>query len=131
MWPEWNGSGLYTAIMAALLLPSTTSAQCPCNTSANYALLMDFYTNSTGWINSSGWGDPLVPICEWYGISCSGANISYIALKNNCISGTLPPSWSSMTQLLQLYLYSNSLTGPLPPSWSSMTQHLCYGVCRL
>ena len=54
------------AIMAVLLLPSTTSAQCPCNTSANYAILMDFYTNSTGWINSSGWGDPSVPICDWY-----------------------------------------------------------------
>ena len=131
MGPEWNGSGLYTAIMAALLLSLRTAVQCPCNTSSIYAILMDFRTTTTGWINSSGWGDPLVPICDWHGISCSGANISYIALNNNGISGTLPPSWSNMTQLQGLDLSSNSLTGPLPPSWSSMTQHLCCGVCRL
>ena len=54
MGPEWNGSGLYTAIMAALLLSLRTAAQCPCNTSSNYAILMDFRTTTTGWINSSG-----------------------------------------------------------------------------
>ena len=84
---------------------------------------MDFYSTTTGWINSYGWGSTSVPICNWHtGITCNGTDIAGINLGGNGITGTLPPSWSSMTQLQQLGLYSNNLTGTLPPSWSSMTE---------
>ena len=85
-------------VLVSLLLSPTASAQCPCNTTSNYALLMDFYTTTARWFNSSGWGDPSVPICDWHGISCSGSNVTSIQLQSNGISGTLPPSWSSMTE---------------------------------
>ena len=113
---------MVTALVLSLLLPPTTSASCPCNTTSNYALLMDFYTTTTGWINNHGWGDPTVAICDWWGIACSGTNVTSILLQSNGISGTLPPSWSNMAQLQLLALYSNNLTGTLPPSWSSMAQ---------
>ena len=45
---------LFPAIVFSLLLPPTISALCPCNTTSNYALLMDFYTTTTGWISSFG-----------------------------------------------------------------------------
>jgi hypothetical protein len=110
-------------LVLLLFLPFTTSAQsCPCNTSSNYALLMDFYTTTTGWIYSYGWGNTSVPICNWHGIACNGPDIAGISVEDNNITGTLPPSWSSMTQLQGLDLYSNYLTGTLPPSWSSMTE---------
>ena len=121
-------------VLSLFLHPPTASAQsCPCNTSSNYALLMDFYSTSTGWIHSNGWGDTSVPICSWWGdyysivdngvaVVCNGTNIAGIKLQDNGITGTLPPSWSGMTQLQWLDLYSNSLTGTLPPSWSNMTQ---------
>ena len=138
-------------LVLLLFLPFTASAQCLCNTPSNYALLMDFYTNTTGWIHSNGWGNTSVPICSWWG-SCTASNpcgwwwtydnggplidntgivcndngdgtdIAGINLQGNGITGTLPPSWSNMTQLQWLWLYSNSLTGTLPPSWSSMTE---------
>ena len=115
-------------LVLLLLLPPTASAQCLCNTPSNYALLMDFYSTTTGWIHSYGWGDPSVAICSWRGtygndaIGCNGTDIALICVEDNNITGTLPPSWSNMTQLQVLYLYSNSLTGTLPPSWSSMTE---------
>ena len=120
---------LFPALFLSLLLPPTPSATCPCNTTSNYALLMDFYTTTTGWITSDGWGDLSVPLCSWwgtnlngYGITCDGTDIAGISLETNGITGSLPVSWSSMTQLQQLYLNSNSLTGTLPPSWANMTQ---------
>jgi hypothetical protein len=48
-------------------------------TTSNYAVLMDFYT-TTGWINSSGWGDR-------NGIGCSGQYVTSIALGSNGIVG--------------------------------------------
>ena len=149
----------HIALVAALLPPPTTTASaqsCPCNTSSSYALLMDFYTTTIGWIIIQGWGNTSVPICSWYGeIRCSSQDIVTIKVSNNNITGTLPVSWANLTQLRELFLHdnsltgtlppswssmsqlsfvdlsSNSLTGTLPPSWSNMTQHLCYGVCRL
>ena len=99
--------------MALLLFSS--AAQCLCNTTSNYVLLMDFYATTTGWINSSGWGNTSVPICNWYGISCSGKYIADIILPSNGITGTLPPSWGNLTQLQQLDLDGNGLSGHLPP----------------
>ena len=64
---------MVTAVVLSLLLPPTSSAQCPCNTPTNYAYLMDFYSTTTGWVNQDGWGDPLVAICDWHGIGCSGS----------------------------------------------------------
>ena len=100
-------------LVLLLLLPFTASAQCPCNTSSNYALLMDFYSTTTGWINSDGWGNTSVPICSWWGtyefngaavtgwnggITCNGTGITEIYLGYNNITGTLPASWSNMTE---------------------------------
>ena len=40
----------------------------------------------------------------------------------NQFTGTLPASWSTMTQLAALNLDPNNITGPLPMSWSKMIQ---------
>ncbi|KAK7199218.1 Leucine rich repeat N-terminal domain containing protein [Novymonas esmeraldas] len=37
------------------------------------------------------------------------------------LSGTLPASWSRLTQLTTVFLAGNALTGPLPGAWSSLT----------
>ncbi|CUG77729.1 GP46-like surface antigen, putative [Bodo saltans] len=37
------------------------------------------------------------------------------------LSGSLPPEWSSMSKLRQLYIFGTNLSGTLPSSWSNMT----------
>ena len=39
--------------------------------------------------------------------------------NNNNITGALPYAWSNMTALRRLQLSGNALAGPLPPAWSS------------
>lgn len=41
--------------------------------------------------------------------------------SNGPISGSLPSSWSALTQLQTLQLANSRLTGNMPPSWSSLT----------
>ncbi|CUG94400.1 GP46-like surface antigen, putative [Bodo saltans] len=54
---------------------------------------------------------------EW----SSMTQISTLALYINHLSGSLPSEWSPMTGLTNLQLYSNSLSGSLPSAWSSMS----------
>ena len=59
---------------------------------------------------------PLRSLNTW-GMCCCA-----IKTKQNSLNGSLPDSWSSMSQLSYVDLSSNSLTGTLPPSWSNMTE---------
>ena len=90
---------IFLGLVATTLLPLGDAAQCPCNTTSNYALLMDFYTTTTGWINSFGWENSSVPICDWCGITCDGTAIIQIDVQGNHIAGPLPSSWSNFVRL--------------------------------
>ena len=87
---------IYSVLVVVMLIaPSSAITRCLCDTSANYALLMDFYGHTSCWLNSSGWGDPSVLICDWYGITCTGEDVVKVNLQANNITGTLPPSGES------------------------------------
>lgn len=44
----------------------------------------------------------------------------HINLRNKQLRGTLPASWSQLTQLQTLDLSNNNLTGTLPAQWSTL-----------
>jgi hypothetical protein len=97
--------------------------QCACDTPRHRAVLQDLYVATRGpvWLNSSGWLLPSVPVCDWYGLTCVGANITQINLATNNLNGTLTKSLGQLVALQYLYLSYNHLTGILPPEWAAMT----------
>jgi hypothetical protein len=94
-----------------------------CGCESRYALLMTLYdaTNGPGWTNAAGWTlHPASCSTEWYGVTCSGTDITSVQLNSNRLSGTLPAEWGNMSAITTLSLYLNSLTGTLPAAWANM-----------
>ena len=139
---------LTALILLAFIACGLCSRTCECDTPQVRAALIRFFyaTGGFGWENASGWAS-YDPVCSWYGIRCQGANLTDIILNGNRLKGTLPaelanitsiqrlnlslngyldgpvpPEWSAMTHLVELYLSRSSLNGTLPREWSKMPQ---------
>ena len=130
--------------------PPTPNSNCPCDTADTRAALRELYdaTQGADWTRNADWLSS-APICNWYGISCPASNpfltitlnsinlrgtlpdwgnhptflslIQYFDLDNNEIAGTLPASWSSMTNVQTFLIYTNAFEGTIPDSWAAMT----------
>merc|ERR1740117_2867988 len=110
----WLGTCAVTSMAASTLSASEVRQ-----------ILMEFYNETGGprWNNNSGWGSTIDYCDGWYGVTCgSNHDVWQIDASFNSLSGSLPTSWSSLTQMTQFYAYSTSLSGSLPTSWSSLTK---------
>ena len=70
-------------------------------------------TSSNSWTNKSGWLATTTP-CTWYGVTCSGGQVTQLRLQSNGLTGTLPVDLQDLTMLNWLELQYNSLSGPIP-----------------
>ncbi|PRP80594.1 hypothetical protein PROFUN_12356 [Planoprotostelium fungivorum] len=79
------------------------------------SILKQFYDSTGGplWSNSEGWGSS--DFCTYYGVHCVNNQIISIALSNNSLTGTIPPSIANLTTLQSINLSRNQLTGYIPP----------------
>ncbi|KAI5382686.1 receptor protein kinase TMK1 [Lathyrus oleraceus] len=57
---------------------------------------------------------------KWLGVVCSGGNISVINFQSMGITGTISPSFASLSSLTKLLLANNSLVGTIPNQLTSM-----------
>ncbi|XP_027343246.1 receptor protein kinase TMK1-like [Abrus precatorius] len=57
---------------------------------------------------------------NWIGIVCSNGNISVINFQNMGLSGTISPSFATLTSVTKLLLANNGLTGTIPMELTSM-----------
>ncbi|GAU20412.1 hypothetical protein TSUD_12300 [Trifolium subterraneum] len=57
---------------------------------------------------------------SWSGIGCSNGNITSIDFRNKGISGSISPSFASLSSLTTLLLANNNLTGTIPKELASM-----------
>ncbi|KAJ4974849.1 hypothetical protein NE237_008023 [Protea cynaroides] len=68
----------------------------------------------------NGWNDPYP--CKWAKVSCSSdGRITEILIKEQGLSGTLPPHLKNLTSLQRFEAMRNNLSGPLP-SLSGLNQ---------
>ena len=77
--------------------------------------LIAFY-NSTGgenWANNTNWNSE-EDISTWFGITAVGGRVTEISMRDNGLSGTLPPEIGDLSALTLLALRDNSLTGSIP-----------------
>ncbi|KAJ8572319.1 hypothetical protein K7X08_008830 [Anisodus acutangulus] len=58
--------------------------------------------------------------CSWMGITCDGGNITVLNFLKMGLTGTISPSYSSITSLQKLILANNFLTGIIPNELASL-----------
>ncbi|KAJ8530116.1 hypothetical protein K7X08_036951 [Anisodus acutangulus] len=58
--------------------------------------------------------------CSWTGITCDGGNITVLNFPKMGLTGTISPSYSSITSLQKLILANNFLTGTIPNELASL-----------
>jgi hypothetical protein len=69
------------------------------------------WTNRTGWLAAT----PAFP-CGWHGVVCAGGHVTELLLESNNLSGTVPFSLTTLSQLTRLRLADNRLRGEANPS---------------
>lgn len=57
---------------------------------------------------------------KWIGVICIGGNISVVNFQNMGLSGTISPSFASLTSVTKLLLANNGLTGTIPSELTNM-----------
>ncbi len=90
--------------------------------------LSAFYTATGGnqWTHNDNWDITTIPseeeLATWFGVGFSEGWLTTLHLRQNNLTGTLPPELSDLPQLQLLDLGDNPLTGPIPPELGSLPQ---------
>ncbi len=129
-------STLYLANNSALCLPGTsafvtwlagverqeTGDANPCHAN-DVAVLRSLFevAGGNGWTNSQGWLGEGIPD-DWYGVDVdSVGRVEVLDLTANGLTGHLPASLGSLSQLSTLKIGGNALTGRLPLSLATLS----------
>lgn len=87
--------------------------------------LVDLFDSCGGanWIHNDNWLTQ-EPVSSWYGIevNISTGRISLIGLGYNNLTGQIPESLGTVSQLKNLGLFFNHLTGSIPSSLGNLTE---------
>ena len=86
------------------------------------AVLVTLYhaTNGPNWTNNENWLSD-APLGDWYGVNTEGRVVS-LWLSNNNLSGTIPDELGKLIKLRQMGLQNNpSLSGSLPLTFTALT----------
>ncbi|MDE0477807.1 MAG: leucine-rich repeat domain-containing protein, partial [Candidatus Dadabacteria bacterium] len=86
-------------------------------------VLKKFYCETDGpnWTNKTNWGSSGA-LSTWYGVIANNqGKVFALLLRENMLSGSIPPELGSLTDLGQLYLNNNMLSGSIPPELGSLT----------
>ena len=77
-------------------------------------------TDGPNWFQSQNWLTE-EPIGNWYGVRADTVGrVLSLTLRNNRLSGPIPPEIGLLTKLEALNFESNALTGPIPPEFGQL-----------
>ncbi len=77
-------------------------------------------TNGTSWIDHTNWLETDSP-CDWFGVTCEDGNVVSLNLRENNLTGSIPPEIGSLVNLNILNLMMNTLTGSIPMEIGNLT----------
>ena len=73
------------------------------------------WTDNTNWLSDA-------PLNSWYGVNAkSNGRVTYLGLRENNLTGTIPPQLGQLTELTQLFLDMNQLKGGIPPELGQLS----------
>ena len=86
-------------------------------------ILLELYSSTYGinWTNKTGWSGVAGTECDWYGVTCTGGDLTELSLSSNNLVGTIPSGLGNLTTLTALQLGSNSLSGSIPTELGNLT----------
>ena len=89
--------------------------------------------NATGgpnWERNNNWLSD-VPISEWSGVTTDGnGRVTELFLRENQLSGEIPPELGNLANLKLLYLEGNQLSGGIPPELGNLANLTGLGLYR-
>ena len=98
------------------VIPSHTSER---------AILSNLY-NATGgaeWTNNDNWVST-EPTFKWFGVGIDTSGyVTALLLRNNQLSGEIPPELGNLPRLTVLYLRGNGLSGCIPAELHDVTSN--------
>ena len=108
-----------TPVPTATPRPTPTpqpTATPPLNEADRAALVALYHaTGGPGWMNNHKWLSD-APLGEWHGvITGAGGRVVDLQLRNNGLTGEIPPELGGLEGLTRLSLGGNELTGEIPP----------------
>ena len=78
-------------------------------------------TGGESWQNSDGWLYT-EDLGQWHGVTTdAGGRVTELNLRDNRLSGALPPELGSLTNLEELNLSGTGLSGAIPPELGNLT----------
>ena len=93
------------------------------NSEEDLAALLALYesTGGSNWANDTNWSTTR-PLGQWYGVETEeNGRVVALRLNSNRLSGVLPTTMGSLTNLAELNLGRNQLTGEIPPELANLT----------
>lgn len=95
--------------------PAPTAAGSDAESANDRTALVAIYyaTGGPSWRRQEGWLTAK-PMGTWDGVTVENGHVTRLELKNNRLSGALPPEIGTLTHLRHLTLPGNSLIGPIP-----------------
>jgi len=107
-------------LLIGLTMSGTAYSQVP--QSEREALIALYYaTSGANWTNKTGWNGIAGTECDWYGVTCTGGDLTELRLSSNNLVGTIPSGLGNLTTLERLSFYDNSLTGTIPVELGNLT----------
>jgi len=74
-----------------------------------------FATGHEFWVDDKGWRRMGTDECDWFGVMCNEQGmVTRIELRNNNLSGNIPPEVSLIEELEVLTVKANDLSGHVP-----------------
>ena len=76
-------------------------------------------TDGPDWNNNDNWMTD-APLAEWYGVEMEAGKLTGLDLRENRLSGSIPPSLGNLANLAGLDLAYNLLSGTIPPQLGNL-----------
>ena len=89
---------------------------------ADRAALIEFYETTDGdnWTDNTNWLSN-EPLQNWYGVEIDGfGRVAGLSLSANNLTGTIPESFGSLTELRGIWLDNNDLYGNIPSEFGNL-----------
>ena len=78
-------------------------------------------TSGQAWSNRTNWLSE-APLSDWFGVGTDGnGQVTNLSLRDNQLSGTIPPQLGGLTSLQRLDLRGNQLSGTIPVELDELT----------
>ena len=111
----------FRAWLDAIPLHEGTGVECAPLSDRDFLMALYHATGGENWTQSENWLTDQ-PLSEWSGVEADAdGRVIGLSLRNNKLTGPIPPELGALTTLTSLNLSSNKLTGTIPPELGTLT----------